>query len=115
MDTSWTEDWPDHDTLNVGDVYTFEDDETSRNDDWYVGHVNFDDWYGDCDWTSWDDDWSWDQAWNSSWNEPSSTSPPSLQDSQNKALVSVTELPSSSTSGSSKPVQQVQNCQKYLK
>ena len=78
-------------------MYTVANDEASRNDDWYVGHVNFDDlWYDDWDWT-WDDDWSWDQTWTSSWNERSSSS---LQDSQNKTSVSVTELPGSRTSGS---------------
>ena len=74
----------------------------------YVGHVNFDDWwYDDWDWTSWDDDWSWDHTWESSGNEPTSSSPPTLQESQNKTSVTVTELPSSSTSGSGAKVSAV--------
>ena len=56
---------------------------------------------------SWDDDWSWDHSWTSSWNEPTSSSPPTLQESQNKTSVSVTELPSSSTSGSGAKVSAV--------
>ena len=77
-------------------------------DERYVGNAGFDDWwYDDWDWTSWDDDWSWDQTWNSPWNEPTSSSPPSLQDSQNKTSVTVTELPSSSTSGSGAKVSAV--------
>ena len=58
------------------------------------------------DWTSWDDDWSWDHT-SSSWNEPTSSSPPTLQESQNKTSVTVTELPSSSTSGSGAKVSAV--------
>ena len=73
-----------------------------------IGHVNFDDWwYDDWDWTSWDDDGSWDHTWDSSWNEPTSSSPPALQESQNKTSVTVTELPSSSTSGSGAKVSAV--------
>ncbi len=100
-DTPWADNWTENETSNLGETYTGENEETSWNDDWYVGHVNFDDWwYGDWDWTSWNDDCSWDQTWISSWNEPSSSSPPSLQESQNRTSVTVTELPSSSTSAS---------------
>ena len=98
-DTPWTDNWTENETSNLGETNTGENEETSWHDHWYVGHVNFDDWWNDdWDWTSWDDDWSWDHTW-SSWNEPTSSSPPTLQESQNKTSVTVTELPSSSTSG----------------
>ena len=107
-DTSWNDDWPDYDTSNVVDAQNYDNDETSWPDEWYVGNVDLDDWwYDDWDWTSWDDDWSWDHTWDSSWNEPTSSLPPTLQDSQNKTSVTVTELPSSSTSGSGAKVSAV--------
>ena len=56
--------------------------------------------------TSWDDDWSWDHTL-SSWNDPTSSSPPSLQESQNNTSVTVTEPPSSSTSDSGAKVSAV--------
>ena len=46
-------------------------------------------------------------SWTSSWNEPTSSSPPTLQESQNRSSVTVTELPSSSTSGSGAKVSAV--------
>ena len=63
----------------------------------------------DWEWTSWGDDWSWDHSWTSSWNEPTSSSPPTLQESQNKTSATVTELASSSpsTSGSGAKVSAV--------
>ena len=107
-DTSWNEEWNENEISNFDESYVGENDETSWPDEWYVGHVNFDDWwYDDWDWTSWDDDWSWDHTWDSSWNEPTSSSPPTLQESQNKTSVTVTELPSSSTSGSGAKVSAV--------
>ena len=107
-DTSWNDDWPDYDASNVVDAQNYENDEISWPDEWYVGNVDFDDWwYDDWDWISWDDDWSWDHTWDSSWNEPTSSLPPTLQDSQNKTSVTVTELPSSSTSGSGAKVSAV--------
>ena len=107
-DTSWNDDWPEYDTSNVVDAQNYENDETSWPDEWYVGNVDFDDWwYDDRDWTSWEDDWSWDHTWDSSWNEPTSSSHPTLQESQNKTSVTVTELPSSSTSGSGAKVSAV--------
>ena len=106
-DTPWTDNWTENETSNLGETNTGENEETSWHDNWYVGHVNFDDWwYDDWDWTSWDDDWSWDHTW-SSWNEPTSSSPPTLQESQNNTSVTVTELPSSSTSGSGAKVSAV--------
>ena len=102
-DTPWTDTWTENKTSNLGDTYTYtgETEETPWHDEWYVGHVDFNDWwYDDWDWTSWDDDWSWDHTWDSSWNEPTSSSPPTLQESQSKTSVTVTELPSSSTAGS---------------
>ena len=106
-DTPWTDNWTENETSNLGETSTGENEETSWHDNWYVGHVNFDDWwYDDWDWTSWDDDWSWDHTW-SSWNEPTSSSPPSRQESQNNTSVAVTELPSSSTSGSGAKVSAV--------
>ena len=107
-DTSWNEEWNENESSNFDETYVVENDETSWPDEWYVGHVNFDDWwYDDWDWTSWDDDWSWDHTWDSSWNEPTSSSPPTLQESLNKTSVTVTELPSSSTSGSGAKVSAV--------
>ena len=107
-DTSWNDDWPEYDTSNVVDAQKYENDETSWPDEWYVGNVDFDDWwYDDWGWTSWDDDWSWDHTWDSSWNEPTSSLPPTLQDSQNKTSVTVTELPGSRTSGSGAKVSAV--------
>ena len=107
-DTSWNEEWNENEISNFDESYVVENDETSWPDEWYVGHVNFDDWwYDDWDWTSWGDDWSWDHTWDSSWNEPTSSSPPTLQESQNKTSVTVSELPSSSTSGSGAKVSAV--------
>ena len=108
-DTSWNEEWNENESSNFDETYVVENDETSWPDEWYVGHVNFDDWwYDDWDWTSWDDDWSWDHTWDSSWNEPTSSSPPTLQESlKKKTSVTVTELPSSSTSGSGAKVSAV--------
>ena len=107
-DTSWDEDWPEYDTSNVGDVQEHENDETSWPDEWYVGNVDLDDWwYDDWDRISWGDDWSWEHTWDSSWNEPTSSSPPTLQESQKKTSVTVTELRSSSTSGSGAKVSAV--------
>ena len=108
--TPWTDTWTENKTSNLGDTYTYtgENEETPWHDEWYVGNVDFNDWwYDDWDWTSWDDDWSWDHTWDSSWNEPTSSSPPTLQESQNKTSVSVTELPSSKTSGSGAKVSAV--------
>ena len=57
------------------ETYVVENDETSWPDEWYVGHVNFDDWWYDAwDRTSWDDDWFCDHTWDSSWNEPTFSS-----------------------------------------
>ena len=108
-DTSWHDEWNENESSNNFDeTYVAENDETSWNDEWYVGNVDFDSWwYDDMDWTSWDDDWSWDHSWTSSWNEPTSSSPPTLQESQNRSSVTVTELPSSSTSGSGAKVSAV--------
>ena len=107
-DTSWNEEWKENEISNFDESYVGENDETSWPDEWYVGHVNFDGWwYDDWDWTSWDDDWSWDHTWDSSWNEPTPSSPPTLQESQNKTSVTVSELPSSSTSGSGAKVSAV--------
>ena len=106
-DTPWTDNWTENKTSNLGETNTGENEETSWHDNWYVGHVNFDDWwYDDWDWTSWDDDWSLDHTW-SSWNEPTSSSPLTLQESQNNTSVTVTELPSSSASGSGAKVSAV--------
>ena len=92
-DTPWTDNWTENETSNLGETNTGENEETSWHDNWYVGHVNFDDWwYDDWDWTSWEDDWSLDHTW-SSWNEPTSSSPLTLQESQNNTSVTVTELP----------------------
>ena len=109
-DTQWTDTWTESKTSNLGDTYTYtgENEETPWHDEWYVGNVDFNDWwYDDWDWTSWGDDWSWDHTWDSSWNEPTSSSPSTLQESQNKTSVTVTELPSSSTSGSGAKVSAV--------
>ena len=106
-DTPWTDNWTENETSNLGETNTGKKEETSWHDNWYVGHVNFDDWWYDgWDWTSWDDDWSLDHTW-SSWNEPTSSSPLTLQESQNRSSVTVTELPSSSTSGSGAKVSAV--------
>ena len=106
-DTPWTDNWTENETSNLGETNTGKNEETSWHDNWYVGHVNFDDWwYDDWDWTSWDDDWSLDHTW-SSWNEPTSSSPLTLQESQNNTSVTVTELPSSSASGSGAKVSAV--------
>ena len=106
-DTPWTDNWTENETSNLGETNTGENEETSWHDNWYVGHVNFDDWwYDDWDWTSWDDDWSLDHTW-SSWNEPTSSSPLTLQESQNNTSVTVAELPSSSASGSGAKVSAV--------
>ena len=106
-DTPWTDNWTENETSNLGETNTGENEETSWHDNWYVGHVNFDDWwYDDWDWTSWDDDWSLDHTW-SSWNEPTSSSPLTLQESQNNTSVTVTELPSSSASRSGAKVSAV--------
>ena len=106
-DTPWTDNWTENETSNLGETNTGENEETSWHDNWYVGHVNFDDWwYDDWDWTSWDDDWSLDHTW-SSWNEPTSSSPLTFQESQNNTSVTVTELPSSSASGSGAKVSAV--------
>ena len=110
-DTSWHDEWNENETSNdFNETYVAENDETSWNDEWYVGNVDFDSWwYDDWEWTSWGDDWSWDHSWTSSWNEPTSSSPPTLQESQNKTSVTVTELASSSpsTSGSGAKVSAV--------
>ena len=66
-DTSWNEEWNENEISNFDESYVGENDETSWPDEWFVGHVNFDD--DNWDWTSWDDDWSWDHTWDSSWNE----------------------------------------------
>ena len=106
-DTPWTDNWTENETSNLGETNTGENEETSWHDNWYVGHVNIDDWWYDgWDWTSWDDDWSWDHTW-SSWNKPTSSSPLTLQESQNNTSVTVTELPSSSASRSGAKVSAV--------
>ena len=94
-DTSWHDEWNENEISdNFDETHVAENDETSWNDEWYVGNVDFDSWwYDDWDWTSWNDDWSWDHSWTSSWNEPTSSSPPTLQESQNKTSVTVLNSP----------------------
>ena len=47
-DTTWTDNWTENETSNLGETNTGKNEEISWRDNWYVGHVNFDDWwYGD--------------------------------------------------------------------
>ena len=86
-DTPWTDNWTENETSILGETNTGESEETSWHDNLFVGHVDFDDWwFDDWGWTSWDDDRSWDHI-GSSWNAPTSSSLPTLQESQNKTWV----------------------------
>ena len=96
-ETSWNDEWNEW-TWN--DPTYFGEFDGSWQDDHFVGHVGFDDWWTD-DWTSWDD-WSWDQTW-TSWNEAgqaSTSGTPTLQEAQSRTSVQVTELPASGSAAS---------------
>ena len=46
-DTPWTDNWTENETPILGETNTGESEETSWHDNWYVGHVDFDDWWFD--------------------------------------------------------------------